>query len=265
MPGARIWYERVVDIDTVREGIAALRDAEVVRQLTSGPLADKWRIRTAAADYIVRIDRVTAAAAGLDRAAELAALEALADSAWCPHPLFVDADRGILVMPWVAGEPWPADRFADPHYLQQLACLLFRLHSAPIRLPAFALDRRNRQYAEFTGDAAVRQRAMEVEELLAQADTSSECPCHNDPVAGNVLAMPEPCLIDFEFAAAGNAHFDLAAIIEHHGLDAQERAGLIDAYRAAGGSPDPEILELWRRIYGLTAANWDAVLIFGQN
>ena len=240
--------------------LPGLRGAAVVQQLTDGPLADKWQLSAAGRLYSLRVDRPAARAIGLDRRAELAVLEALAGAGWCNAPVHADPDAGVLVLPWATGEVLPARAFDEPRYLQQLAALLQALHSSVAELPPFRLAERNAAYAAAADTPEIRQQAVEVSALLAdvQAELGAGCPCHNDPVAGNVLQGREWRFIDFEYAGAGNSHFDLAAVIEYHGLDAGRRAALLEGYLAAGGAADREILGIWRRIYRLTAANWAA-------
>ena len=250
------------DLQRVLARLPGLRGAAVVQQLTDGPLVDKWQLHASGRLCSLRVDRPAARAIGLNRHAEVAALEALAAAGWCDAPVYADPDAGVLVLPWATGEVLPADAVADYRNLRHLAALLQALHSSAAELPPFRLDKRNATYVVAADTPVIRQQAAEVSALLVdvQAELGAGCPCHNDPVAGNVLQGRQWRFIDFEYAGAGNSHFDLAAVIEHHDLDAGSAAALLEAYLAAGGAADPELLGIWRRIYRLTAANWAAAV-----
>lgn len=247
------------DLAVLRSIVPELRDALVVRSLTSGPLADKWLLRADNEQYVVRIDRPAARSIGLDRSAESAVLESFASVGWCDAPLYVNPADGALVVPWVPGTVWAAEQFHQTAYLQRLAQLLVGLHSLQLGLPPLRLAERNRIYASIADNRDARGRAADIEAMLSEvaAGPGAGSACHNDPVAGNVLTtVAGPRLIDFEYAAGNNSHFDLAAVIEYHGLSATEQAILLDGYSISGGQVDSAALAVWRRIYRLTTANW---------
>lgn len=238
-----------------------LADARVAGKLSSGPLSDKWLLAGNAGQWVLRRDKPLAARLKPGRKSELEVLAALAAGGWCGEVLWGDVQRGVLVVPFVPGRPWTDEDMRYPEQLGRLATLLFSLHNSSVQVPPFRLDNRVKNYAQSLGTEAAAQCAENVRHLLAEtANSGRVAVCHNDPVAGNVIDEGELYLIDFEFAAAGNPLFDLAAVIEHHRLPAALVDVFTEAYRQAGGGCDMRQLEQWRMIYGQTVSLWNQIV-----
>jgi thiamine kinase len=243
------------------EHLPGLADARVERKLSSGPLSEKWLLASEAGQWVLRKDRPLAAQLDLDRQCERVVLAELAASGWCSDALWGDAQQGILVVPFVPGRAWAYEDMQQSDQLGRLAILLCRLHNCSAQVPPFRLDDRVKSYARYLGAPPAAQCAENIRHLLAET-AASGCiaVCHNDPVAGNVIDDGELHLIDFEFAAAGDPLFDLAAVIEHHRLPAAMVEVFTEAYRQAGGSCDMRLLEQWRMVYSQTAGLWNQIV-----
>ena len=238
-----------------------LAGIRVERKLSAGPLSDKWLIASDAGQWVLRKDKPLVARLNLDRYAELRVLDTLAASGWCSEALWGDVQQGVLIVPYVPGRVWTAEDVQQSGQLERLAVLLSRLHSSAAQLPPFGLIERVHNYARFIGTSAAEQSAQDIGHMLMEAtDSGRIAVCHNDPVAGNVVDHGQLHLIDFEFAAAGDPLFDLAAVIEHHRLPPGGVQLLVDAYRQAGGACDMRRLEQWRMIYGQTVSLWHQVV-----
>ncbi len=249
------------DVLQLVEHLPELAGAIVESQLSSGPLSDKWLLRSAAGRWVLRRDKPLAARLNLGRNQEPDVLAELAAEGWCVDALWSDALKGILVVPFVPGRVWADRDLQRPAQLGRLANLLYRLHNSTADLPPFLLEDRVRSYAQFLDTPAAAQCAENICHLLAEsADPIGSVVCHNDPVAGNVIDDGELHLIDFEFAAAGSPLFDLAAVIGHHRLPEGLVDAFTDAYREAGGSCDARLLEQWRMIYGQTVSLWNQIV-----
>ena len=79
----------------------------------------------------------------------------------------------------------------------------------------------------------------------------SLCCCHNDLVAANVIAGTEskPMLLDWEYACDNDPAFDLAVVIEHHGLRDDLAAHLLGTYCDGQDMIPPQRLAAQRRLY----------------
>jgi thiamine kinase len=188
-------------------------------------------------------------------------MTALAARGWCSDVLWSDVQKGVLVVPFVPGRVWTDEDMQQSGQLERLATLLCRLHKCSAQLPLFGLIDRVKSYSRFLGTTAAAQCAESIVHLLAETvDSGRTAVCHNDPVAGNVVDDAELHLIDFEFAAAGNPLFDLAAVIEHHRLPTTRVEVFTKAYIQAGGSCDTRLLEQWRIIYGQTTGLWNQIV-----
>lgn len=243
------------------EHLPGLADARVERKLSSGPLSDKWLLANGAGQWVLRKDKPLAAQLELGRQCEGVVLAELAAGGWCNNALCIDAQQGILVVPFVTGRPWADEDMQQSCQLGRLATLLCRLHNCSAVVPPFRLDERVKSYASYLGTPAAANCAENIRQLLVEI-SSSTCVsvCHNDPVAGNVVDDGELHLIDFEFAAAGDPMFDIAAVIEHHQLSTANIEVFVGAYRQAGGSCDMRLMEQWRMIYSQTASLWNQIV-----
>lgn len=256
----------VADTLPVLTTIPPLRDATVVKRLTEGPLADKWLLEAAGSRVVLRVDRPEAQILGIDRRGEIAALYALEKAGRGAAPVWVDSEAGILAVHWFPGDAWTDSDLRATDNLRRLAELLQQLHSLSAAtvaaLPEFGLTQRLHRYAAVIGTEDAMQCAAAVGRDISALLSSSagECFCHNDPVAGNIVAGEELRFIDYEYAGRGDPLFDLAAVIEHHALHAEQIAALTSAYRAAGGVCEPRQLERWREIYRVTERLWAAAV-----
>ena len=237
--------------------LPALAGAAQVERLTNGPVSDKWLVQSAAGKVVVRRDRPLAARLGLDRDRELACLVQLARSGWQPPPLHAEPATGLLVVPYIEGRSWTTADYRDQVQLQRLGALLAALHALSAELPPVDFASAIRNYANTIATDDAAQCARQALELLAAVEPKRLCICHNDPTDGNLVDGPGGLrLIDWEYAGAGDPAMDLAVVIEHHALRGGEIAGLLRAYRQAGGSADESALEQWRCIYQVTARLW---------
>jgi len=241
--------------------IPELAGARLERKLSSGPLSVKWLLASDAGQWVLRQDKPVAARLNLGRHHEGEVLAALAASGWCSDALWSDVETGVLVVPFVPGRVWTHEDMQQPGQLRRLAELLCHLHSSAVQVASFELADRVTSYAQYLGTPAAAQCAENICYLYNETVASElAVVCHNDPVAGNVIDDGELRLIDFEFAAAGDPLFDIAAVIEHHRLPPPMVEVFTKEYRLAGGNCDSRRLEQWRIIYGHTVSLWNEIV-----
>jgi len=243
-------------LDQARQQLARrpeLHGARLIRELAAGPVSCKWLCARGAEHYVLSIDRPLAARLGIDREAEYGLLKRLAAHALVSSP--VAADVGVLVTRYQPGRVWTRTELTNPDRLGQLASALRRLHAAPVSAPPLRLASRLARYAELSGQPGAEAECCRAQELLDGLCPSSDVVCHNDPVVGNIVGSATAMLIDWEYAGAGDRHFDLAAVLEHHRLSPRAERAFVLHY-GKSGDVDVALLRRWREIYRLTASLW---------
>ena len=208
--------------------IPGFEAARLVRRLGAGPVADSWLLEHEERQLVLRRDRPCARQIGLDRERELRALEAAYPHGLAPEPRVVTVDPAIRITRFVPGVTWQEQaETGHPGIWSRLGGLLRRVHAlAPDTVARFQPAEVFGAYAQAAGTPEARALAGE---LIACANPLyRDAPwvlCHHDPHLGNVIGDPG-VLIDWEYAALGHPLFDLAVVIEYHGLDATAQSAL---------------------------------------
>lgn len=238
---------------TPEAALVSLRvvDGAVLHPLRHGLLADSWLVEVAGERAVLRIDQPTAAAMGLDRAAEFARLKVVAAAGLGPAPIAADPGRGLLLRRHIEGSVWQPADLQEPAKLAQAAILLRNAHSVRIGTPSpglvLDLSAAVERYAGLAGQGGASL-AETTQRLLAscQDPGAGRVFCHNDPVADNFVAGPGPAgrlwLIDWEYSGFNEFWFDLAVVIAHHELPPTLGRDFLGAYL---GRP-PTAVELHR-------------------
>ena len=112
--------------------------------------------------------------------------------------------------------------------------------------------------AHALGAVALAQRALASLEATRRSVRPSAL-CHNDLVAGNILETDGQglVLIDWEYAGIGDPFFDLAVVVEHHGVRPPVARGFLATYLGRAAQAD-EVARLERqcRFYGHLLDLW---------
>jgi thiamine kinase-like enzyme len=121
------------------------------------------------------------------------------------------------------------------------------------------------RYAGLVATAEAQQIAGEADILLRRlsADPSRLCLCHNDLNSTNILDTGSLYLIDWEYAAIGDPYFDLATIIQHHGLVEGQVECLLAAYKDRVSDEDRHHLRRYCTLYDRVLVLW--LLAIGCN
>ena len=113
------------------------------------------------------------------------------------------------------------------------------------------------------GSARSRSILRRAEKVMQQinANSARSALCHNDLVCQNVLEGERLMLIDWEYTGIGDPFFDLAVVVQHHGLEKKSALHFLAAYLGRPAS-DRELeqlilqcdfyqclLELWELIH----------------
>ena len=204
---------------------------------------------------------------GIDRDHELEAAQRAADLGVGPEVVaFVEPD-GSLITRYVEGGP--AEALTEAPQLEAAAGLLRRFHESDPITPVVDWYRVPRDYA-----ATARAHGVEVPETYDRAMAVAErvraafaggmepvCPCHNDLLPANFLALPDGglCLLDWEYAGMNDRYFDLGNFAVNNDLDADGDAALVEAYFGAVTTRRVARLRLMKVISDLREAMWGIV------
>jgi thiamine kinase-like enzyme len=181
--------------------------------------------------------------------------------------LFADADRGIMLLPYLTGSRHlTAADLTDPDIVAKIAALLARLHGSGLvfesTMSAFPITDR---YLAIGSDARLQRLRVATKPLEAAlaVDHLPSAPCHIDPNTANFLRCADGRLrlIDWEFSAMCEPIWDLAGIAIEGRLDPAAEELLLIAYESqsaayrSGGLPRARYRILKTALH-LVAASW---------
>lgn len=233
----------------------------VISTLSDGPTNASYLVRRGEDLCVLRLDKPLAAELGLDRDAEHDVNESVFLAGIGAEPLHYDADNGISLRRYLPGRPWSETDLQDAQRLKQLASRMRDLHALPAVGNPYEPGVAARRYARQLGTTEAREIADAANLLLADLRYTPyrECLCHNDLVAANILEGSEGLkFIDWEYAGLGDPWFDLALVIEHHGLGEDLQQGFVQAYLLRSPrEQELERLDGWRRFYRALLSLWN--------
>lgn len=250
--------------DRALTAVPGMSGARVVAMLSDGPTNSSYRVGRGDESFVLRLDKPQTFELGLDRENEKLVCGHVAAAGLAPEPLFFDPAAGIFLRRFLPGRSWrPAD-LETPENLVRLARLLHRLHGLPPAGRDFDPLAAVLRYAAQLETPEARAIGGRAEGLLAEIDRfpAKRCICHNDLVCQNVLQSDPPesgslSLIDWEYAAVGDPWFDLAVVVEHHGLKRSLVPGFLTAYLGRPASDgEMERLSLQRGLYACLLKLW---------
>jgi len=220
------------------------QNAKVLRQLAQGASSNTWLIEHlfegAERKFVLRLIRHDVPESASRFQQELSAIEQAAAAGITPALVMVDATRGLLIREYAEGRVWQESDLRNPDRIKCLAELLVRLHSLPAESDPWSPGQAALTYA---GQVDTRQACAIADEAAdlygqlqadvfpaASGEWMSGSLCHNDLMVKNIVELENgagPCLIDWEFAAAGDPLFDLAVVCRHHSLPSTAESALL--------------------------------------
>ena len=246
------------DPSRVLQAIPGFGTAVVDSRLEGGVASRSYLVRQNGAPFVLRVDTPEAGRLGLDRAAERRVYRAVSEAGLGPDAVHFDPASGVLIRPFVPGRPWTRDDLARPENLARLAGLLRRLHAVPFSGRRFDPVAAAARYVKQVGSEAARAHYRSLASFHAALEAVQPVLCHNDLVCQNVLEADGPVLIDWEFAAPGDPFFDLAVVVQHHGLGDDLSGVLLRGYlkRPPTGSEESRF-DSWCAFYRELLALWE--------
>jgi thiamine kinase len=199
---------------------------------------------------------------GADHTAECRVLDLTARHGLSPPIVRCDPEARLLVTRWIDA-PGVGRPLRDVPSLEVVARTLASLHSLPVprgtRTVRFDEHAQALEAAFQPDTAAQRLRAVASDVFtLLRAEPTPPVLCHHDLNPLNVLLGGDGrlWLVDWEYAGLGDAAIDLASFANQHGLDARQRARLLDEYRRAGRSLEPARFDLARWAFDYVQWAW---------
>jgi len=149
--------------------------------------------------------------------------------------LFVD--ETVYMSEYIVGQVWTRSDLVEEENLECLALALKKLHSLPRTGRTFDASIAMRRYLPHIADPDSHT-ARQCASIVAKRHVPQDlCCCHNDLVAGNIIATPELQFLDWEYACDNDPFFDIATVVAHHDLSNQHTALFLDSYFDGAGAP----------------------------
>jgi len=245
-------------IERAKEVIADIpgwRDASV-RLLPGGLTNRNFLVETESRRGVLKFDAVPRPAPLNPRIEEAAVQKQAVQAGIANDVLYVD--ETTYLVEYVDGEVWTPQHLDDDANLMLLAETLRKLHALPLTGRVFDAKSAARVYrAQLEGtDASIAKEHVEMIESMRRP--KNICCCHNDLVVANILAVPELRFLDWEYACDNDPFFDLATVVEHHGLSNQHAEFLLDAYFDGDGARWRGQLAEQQRLYKSLLWLWAA-------
>jgi len=225
--------------------------------LSNGVVNEVWRLECASTPLVLRRDKPLARTIGLDRCAEVEIHQSAASAGIAPALIWADPRAGLLLTEYVQGAVLAEADLRDQAIVARLAALIDRMRCIPTNLQPVSLAAIARRYAKAVATNEAAKLATEVAQLDAKwcADDSRFVLCHNDLVSGNIIRTvgDELMLIDWEYAGLGDPAFDLAVLLRHLRLVAEQRQALLNSFI---GQVDEARLAGCARLYDCMLVLW---------
>jgi thiamine kinase len=211
------------DISSILSIVPNLGEIYQHELLNDGVVNEVWRLDTGAGSYVLRRDKPLASKIGLNRGEEFQILEAAADAGLGPEPVWCDANAGLLLVKYLAGQPLAEKDISGGQVLAAVNDLFRKLHSCKPKIRRVDYAGYVDKYRRATDHPDRERISVEALALINRwcNDQSRYVFCHTDPVVGNFVTGDDGVLrlIDWEYAGLGEPVFDLAVFIRHHDLD----------------------------------------------
>jgi thiamine kinase-like enzyme len=232
--------------EAVLAGIPGWENAGI-RDLDGGLTNRTWLVEAHGERAVLKIDDVPRTLPFNTRRDE-ARIQTIAAEAGLANRVLTVTDT-VYLSEYVDGHVWtPADLDNDKN-LARLGRALRQIHALPLTGRVFDARAAARGYASHidVADPDLLRRSLGV--VDAMPAPFNLCCCHNDLVAGNIIATPEIRFLDWEYACDNDPLFDLATVVAHHDLSDDRADVLLDAYFDGDGGRWLERLQMYERFY----------------
>ena len=225
-----------------------------IRKLAGGLTNRTYLVEQDGRRAVLKIDATSRSMPYNSRKAEARIQTAAAEKNLAGRVLF--ADSKVYLAEFLEGCVWTRAKLNDQNNLVDLANALRELHALPLTGRMFDAKVAAHKYMEkidIAGTSKIRRCIDIIESMPAP---QNPCCCHNDLVVENIIATPDLRFIDWEYACDNDLFFDLATIVAHHELPAQQADVLMDAYFSGRGAQWREQLEMHVSLYNALNYLW---------
>ncbi|HEY6102146.1 MAG TPA: choline/ethanolamine kinase family protein [bacterium] len=215
--------------------------------------------------FVLRIEGTGTEHLGVDRRREYRCLLAAARTGVGPEVVEWLPDHGLLVTRFIGGRPLSAADLERPEMLERVVRSLRLYHGGPdfqgLFSPFLAVQDYLRaargQGAPLPGDTQrMYEHAAEIDRALRPGWPTAR-PCHNDLWGPNLIDDGTLVrIVDWEYAAMGDVHFDLANLAIHHRFSDTEDEALLNAYSGGVSARSLARLKLLKILAELREAMW---------
>ena len=215
--------------------------------------------------YVARIAGAKSNALGIDRSAELAALNAISSTRLAPPLAYFSATTGDMITRFISGRHLTQTDLAEPATVDKVAAAMRKVHSLEIPFESCPYsDITSRLQAAKESGVWLPHALPRLLRILLGARRKLDRDaakyrglCHNDLFVGNVLYDGSIWLIDWECAAMGDIFFDLACVCS--GLSRARKGTFLRAYFGADGGALVDRLECMEFVVTFWNASWALV------
>lgn len=199
----------------------------LLRELQGGLTNHSYLLESLGEYYVLRLNTDNADELDLDRGIESRVLMFAADAGITSPLVYVDPAEYYLVTKYIEGSHWQKEASSTAEGMGQLAGLLNAIHQLEPVERCLDVAYKANTYWRGIDDHSEHARLIKLIEskvqehiVWAETNNTSPCLCHNDLLIENLIVDNQSRLyaIDWEYAAMGDPYFDLAVIIEGHGL-----------------------------------------------
>jgi thiamine kinase-like enzyme len=254
-----------VDVDAIVARVWPGRRA-AIEVIGGGITNHNFKVTLDDGVYVLRVAGRDTELLGIDRTVEHEASLAAAAIGVGPEVVAFLEPESCLVTRFIEGEIVPVERMREPGTIRRVAQSLRAVHggpSLPGRFSSFEVveDYRTTTFAHGADVPPAYVWARQVARRIERArGVFPERPCHNDLLNANFIDDGERIrIVDWEYAGMGDPLFDLANFSVNHGLDADGRRGLLEAYSGSVRASDERSLDLMRFMSDFREAMWGVV------
>ena len=248
-------------------------DASFDYELLLGGLTNEnYHVSLGDKQFVLRINNPGSELMGLNREREFIIHHSLVSDRLAPAIIYNDPEHQFRLTEWLDGTVWTKKSFRNKASLNRLVRMVKKIHKKdPKNLPKISLAKKVNTYRERIIAAYEHLPSLESElgqaaiNLLAELEPKdTQCLCHNDLVAANIISTREATyIIDYEYAGVSSPMFELAVIARANQLDAEHIEYLLSCYYGDDWQNHSESFDSWCWFYDYLSLIW-AIAIGGN-
>jgi len=211
----------------------------VVRPLPGGSTNRNYRVDVDGSAFVVRLCAPGTELLGIDRGREYRCTVAASRTGVAPEVVHFMPDEGITVTRFLEGRRLSREEAVTPEALERVVRAMHRYHAGPPFEGTFSLFGTIEDYLDVarrhksplpTDIEALHGRVQAIGAALARGRPMMRS-CHNDLWWENLIDDgAQVRIVDWEYAAMGDACFDLAYFAMHHSPSGALDVALLRAY-----------------------------------